>query len=128
MALSKETKNSENTANWPAELHPGVHGVEIASGCEFDITTIEDDTVIIQVTNRNACEPFEADRADFLDRVKRGRLIIMDYTPEEMADGIVKPLEDTPLRRAIAANLQPYYDRVKPSFITKPAGEKGEAA
>ena len=123
-----EEANRQAAANWPAELHPGVHGVETASGCEFDITTIEDDTVIIQVTKRNACEPFETDRADFLDRVKRGRLIIMDYTPEEMADGIVKPLEDTPLRRAIAANLQPYYDRVKPRFITKPAGEKGETA
>lgn len=123
-----EEANRQAAANWPAELHPGVHGVETASGCEFDIIRIEGTTVTIKVTNRKNGTEQEDDLADFLDRIKHGYVIATDYTPEEMADGIVKPMGEGEIWERSAKNLQSLYDKTKPRFITKPVGEKGEAA
>ena len=123
-----EEANRQAAANWPAELHPGVHGVETGSGCEFDIIRIEGTTITILVTNRKNGTEQDSDLYDFIDRVKTGRLIMQDYTPEEMADGIIKPTGEGELYKRYARDLQPYYDLAKPRFITKPAGEKGEAA
>ena len=117
----KETEeaNRQAAANWPAELHPGVHGVETASGCEFDIIRIEGTTVTIKVTNRKNGTEQEDDLADFLDRIKHGYVIVADYTPEEMADGIVKPMGEGEIWERSAREFQMKYDAEKKRFINK---------
>lgn len=115
-----EEANRQAAANWPAELHPGVHGVETASGCEFDIIRIEGTTVTIKVTNRKNGTEQENDLADFLDRIKHGYLIAADYTPEEMADGIVKPMGEARYGNAARKTSSPSMTRPSPASSPSP--------
>lgn len=121
-----EEANRQAAASWPKELTPGVHGVETASGCEFDIIRIEGTTVTIKVTNRKNGTEQEDDLADFLERVQHGWLIIRDYTPETMADGILKPNGEGEIYEEHAHQHQQDYDLRKAAFTTK--HEKGESA
>lgn len=111
-----EEANRQAAANWPAELHPGIHGVETASGCEFDIILIEGTLVTIKVTNRKNGTEQEEDRADFLDRIKHGYVIVEDYTPAELEDGIVKPAGEGEIWERSARELQPKYNEQKKRF------------
>lgn len=112
-----EEANRRAAANWPAELTVGKHGVETASGCEFDIVEIEGSELSISITNRGPQgEPYTTDRADFLERVKTGYVIVEDYTPAELEDGIVKPAGEGEIWERSARDLQPKYDEQKKRF------------
>ena len=117
-----EEANRQAAANWPKELTPGAHGVETATGCEFDITAIEGTTITIKVTNREHGATMDDELADFLERVQHGWLIIRDYTPETMADGILKPNGEGEIYEEHSRQHQGDYDRIKPAFTTKKEG------
>lgn len=113
----QEEANRRAAENWPAELAVGKHGVETSSGCEFDIVEVEGDELSISITNRGPQgEPYTTDRANFLERVRTGYVIIEDYTPAELEDGIVKPAGEGEIWERSARELQPKYDAQKKRF------------